>query len=609
MASDQNLLSDRPSAARALLHDHLVQLAAWVVAVEVAIYGVPLLAPAALAGLGVSGVQIPFVAIAAAAAFYALTRIDDPNERRFWLTLGAGSLCWLVTVTLVTASQGVGGSPIRDAMVAAGYVCFYVPFLLAAERLPHRPQGSESRLTARWLNWSGLVLWSIGWFVYFIVVPIAIDSTWPAGRLRAAPLFVVLDVIIAARFASLAVECRSPRWTWIYGGIAAAFGALLVTNLIDVLIVKGLVTLPNGSGIGVMWSVPPLCLLVAFRLRQVQWGPIRPAAAEHAAARDREPAAVAFRLIALAACFPLVHAALHETGALTATAEATQNVVALAAMALLGGTSIVAYRSLERERAAAERARAAFEERLREARKMEALGRLSSVVTHEFLNLLNAIGGYIDLTLDDLGTDDVHADNLRRAHDVVRRTTLFTTRLLILSRGQPFHPASIVLDRKVTELLPEIRAIVKPRAAVDAPLGCGDGRVAMSADYLREVLMPLATNAGEAIEGSGRLTIETGWVDLDPLEAIAKAVRPGRYGRVVVRDTGVGMPRDVLAHLYEPFFTTKPKPRNRGLGLATAYVVVTQHGGAMAVTSELGVGTCVEVLIPAAPTADPAHVR
>jgi signal transduction histidine kinase len=192
----------------------------------------------------------------------------------------------------------------------------------------------------------------------------------------------------------------------------------------------------------------------------------------------------------------------------------------------------------------------------------------------------------------------VHADNLRRAHDVVRRTTIFTTRLLVLSQGQPFQPTSVVLNRTVRELLPEIRALVKPPAAVDSTIGADGGCVAISASNLREVLMPLAANASEAMEHGGRLTIETGWVDLDPQEAIARAVRPGRYGRVVVRDTGVGMPRDVLAHLYEPFFTTKAKPRNRGLGLATAYVVVTQHGGGIAVTSELGAGTTVEVLIP-----------
>ena len=586
-----------------LLRDHMVQLAAWVIALEAAVYGVPLLDPAALAAVGVSGVEIPLVAAAAAAAFYNLNRIDDRNERRFWQTLGVASLFWLMTITLVTVFPRTGSNPVRDAMVATGYLCFSVPFLLAAEWLPHLARISEPRLTARWLNWSGLVLASLCWFAYFVLAPAAIDPTLPAAGLTAGLLFIVLDIIIAARFVGLAVGCRSPRWTVLYGAIATAVGAVLVTNVVAALVAKGLVRLPSGSGIGTIWGVPPLCLLVAFRLRHVEWPSAWPAATEGDSTRDREPTTVAFQLMALAACFPLVDFTVHQMGVPAPAVEAAQRVVALGAMVLVGGMSMVAYRILERERVAAARVRAALEQRLREAKKMEALGRLSSVVTHEFLNLLNAIGGYIDLTLDDLGTDDVHADNLRRAHDVVRRTTIFTTRLLVLSRGQPFHPTSAVLNRIVRELLPEIRALVKPPAAVDVTIGSDDGCVAISADNLREVLMPLATNASEAMERGGRLRIETGWVDLDPQEAIARAVRPGRYGRVVVSDTGVGMPRDVLAHLYEPFFTTKAKPRNRGLGLTTAYVVVTKHGGAVAVTSALGVGTAVEFLIPAAPPA------
>ena len=102
------------------------------------------------------------------------------------------------------------------------------------------------------------------------------------------------------------------------------------------------------------------------------------------------------------------------------------------------------------------------------------------------------------------------------------------------------------------------------------------------------------------MERGGTLTIETAWVDIGPHEAIPLAVRPGVYGKVIVRDTGSGMPREVMAHLFEPFYTTKPKPRGRGLGLATVYVVVNQHGGSVAVTSEPDVGTTVEFLLPAA---------
>ena len=603
MSSAQVPASARPSAAGALLRDPVMQLAAWLVAAEVALVAVPVVDPSTVVAIGAARFQIPFLAAAVVAAFSSLNRTVSRDERRFWQTLGVGCLGWLVTATLATVFPRRANSPVRDATVAAGYLCFYVPLMVAVWLKPHLPQVAGRGLNARRFGWWGLGLFSVCWIGYSLV-PQIIDPAWsivlPSVR-AGGPMFIGLDVIIVGGFIEEAIDSESPRWTVLYASIAMAMGAVLVTDVLDTQAARQLMHLSSGTGTDVIWGVPPLCLLVAFRLRHLEWSSTEPAATPAGASSDREPATVAFRLMALAAFFPLVHFALRVTGMLDAAVESVQNVVALAAMIVIGAMAMVAYRILERQRVAAARVRAGLEERLREAKKMEALARLSSVVTHEFLNLLNAIGGYIDLTLDDLGTDHPDTDNLRRAHDVVRRTTAFTTRLLVLSRGEPFHPPSVGFNEAVQNVMPRIRALLKPPAVVNAAIGHDDGRVAISVDSLNEVLEALATNASEAMDHGGRLSIETSWIDLGPQAAIARAVRPGRYAKLVVGDTGAGMPKEVLAHLFEPFFTTKPKPRARGLGLATVYVVINQHGGSVAVTSEVGVGTIVECLIPVAP--------
>ena len=111
------------------------------------------------------------------------------------------------------------------------------------------------------------------------------------------------------------------------------------------------------------------------------------------------------------------------------------------------------------------------------------------------------------------------------------------------------------------------------------------------------MLLDLATNARDAMPDGGRCRIETGVVELGADSAMALAVRPGRYARLVVRDSGSGIPNEVLPHLFEPFFSTKPDEGGSGLGLATLYAIVSQHGGCVTVTSEPG-DTAFEVLLP-----------
>jgi len=586
-----------PSSVPSLLRDHVVQLAAWTLAVEAAVYLVPLLDPAGLAAFGSSRFQIPFLAVVVAAAFHRLNRLDDSGERPFWITIGAAAGCWLLTVAGVTIFPVAGPSPIHDVLEGTGHLLFYGAVLAAAELLPHMPRAQVQSSTGWHLRTAGVLLAATGWFVYFVAAPAGLPPDAGNATLSLALFCLVMDAIAAARFAALAAACESPRWRTLYGALAAALLVRMATDEITALGVMGAVERAPGTMRDLLWASAPLALVAAIRARHLDWRGARFVPNRAEIVRDRAPAQTAALLVACAAGFPVLHVALHA-GDMSAPPTLFQHIVALAAMVTVGGVGMVTYRTLERQRVTSERARRALEFRLREAKKMEALARLSSTVTHEYLNLLNAIGGYVDLTLDSIGTDDPAAENLRRAHEVVRRTTAFTKRLLVISRGQPFHALSANLTRTIRDMVPDLRGLMPPPAALDATIAADDGMVAMSASALREIMVQLVTNAGEAMTAGGRAKISASWVYLDAQSAIALAVRPGRYGKVVVADTGTGIPGDVMAHLFEPFFTTKPKPRARGLGLASVYVLVNQHGGCVSVSSELGAGTTVEFLLP-----------
>jgi signal transduction histidine kinase len=222
------------------------------------------------------------------------------------------------------------------------------------------------------------------------------------------------------------------------------------------------------------------------------------------------------------------------------------------------------------ERKRAEEALRQSEERLRQAQKMEAVGRLAGGVAHDFNNLLTVITSYSALLLEDLGLDDPKRDDVDQIRKAAEGAAALTRQLLAFSRQQ-------VLQPKAPDL----------------------GVVKADPGQIEQIIINLAVNARDAMPTGGRLTIEASNVDMD--EAYVRGHAPARAGRYVLlalSDTGIGMDEQTKARIFEPFFTTKEPGKGTGLGLATVYGIVKQSGGFIWVYSESGRGATFKVYLP-----------
>ena len=240
-----------------------------------------------------------------------------------------------------------------------------------------------------------------------------------------------------------------------------------------------------------------------------------------------------------------------------------------------------------------------LELQLRQAQKMEAIGRLAGGVAHDFNNLLMVIKGHTELLLNVLPPSDHIAHKIEQIDRSADRAAALTRQLLAFSRMQVLQPQVINVNSIVEEmgkLLPrligeDIELVVR----ADPELGT----IRADASQMEQIIMNLAVNARDAMPNGGKLVIETRNADLDQTyTASHPLMKPGPYVQLTVSDSGCGMDAETQSHIFEPFFTTKEKGKGTGLGLATVYGIVKQSGGFIWVYSELGKGTSFKIYIP-----------
>jgi signal transduction histidine kinase len=582
-----------------LARDALVVIYLAVVVTEALLYSLPLMDPGTLTAFGASPFEIPFVATAMLAGFYGLRRVQDAEERMFWTHLAYACVFWVATLAAIAVVPASQWRLLDEVWADAAYLLFYSPILFAAECRPHLANLGGRRDTERQLRWAGVTLLVVGWFSYFVLVPAAVDPTLFRTLLPASLLFITIDAIIIIRFAWRAWSCGSARWRVLYGTVAVAGVGLLGTDTLDVLEALGVMALPDGANTDLLWAIPPFFLLLAFRLREAEWPRALDAGTrERAAGAGLDPVRVGSFLVGSALSFPIVHFALYAWHPFGHELERAHQVVVLAELLLLGSMAVYAFLTLERQRVAAERRRTAFEERVRQARTLEAVSRLAGVVADEYAASLNAIGAFADRAIDQLGLGDPLRDDARRAAGQLQRAADFTSGLKTISRQQRGRPARIDLSETLSDLIPALREAVGPAVLLETVPSREPSVTVIDPAHLRAVLLDLATNARDAMPDGGRWRLETSTVELDPDAALGMAIRPGRYVRLEMRDTGTGIPKDVLAHIFEPFYSTKPGDLGSGLGLATLYAIVSEYGGCVNVTSEPG-DTMFEILLPA----------
>jgi signal transduction histidine kinase/HAMP domain-containing protein len=239
------------------------------------------------------------------------------------------------------------------------------------------------------------------------------------------------------------------------------------------------------------------------------------------------------------------------------------------------------------------------EEQLRQAQKMEAVGKLAGGIAHDFNNLLTVICGYSSAALFELTEDDPVRKDIEEVLGAGERAATLTRQLLAFSRKQVLAPQPLDLNAIVQGSEKMLRRLIGENVELVVTYGQKLGIVTADPGQLDQVILNLAVNARDAISQVGTLTIETGNAELDERYAREHiGVRPGAYVRLTVRDTGMGMSAEVQSRIFEPFFTTKALGQGTGLGLSTVYGIVQQSGGHIAVSSVLGQGTTFDIYLP-----------
>jgi PAS domain S-box-containing protein len=243
-----------------------------------------------------------------------------------------------------------------------------------------------------------------------------------------------------------------------------------------------------------------------------------------------------------------------------------------------------------------------LEQQFRQSQKMEALGQLTGGIAHDFNNLLGVIVGNLDLLERSVAGNQVAMKRVQTAQRASLRGAELTRRLLAFSRREQLNPASVKVDTAIRDLVELAARTLGPEIKVSTQCDTNLPQIFVDAAVLESALLNLAVNARDAMPRGGSLILSAQLTDLSQNHALAQTgeLKATSYVRISVSDTGQGMSKETLERALEPFFTTKPRDKGTGLGLAMVYGFIKQSGGAIRLYSEEGFGTTVSLYLPLA---------
>lgn len=275
-----------------------------------------------------------------------------------------------------------------------------------------------------------------------------------------------------------------------------------------------------------------------------------------------------------------------------------------------GVLAIAAIRDItDRVGADAERARLEAELKLTQSQRLESIGQLAGGIAHDFNNLLAVIINYAEFASSAADSQEV-LDDVAEIQAAAKRAAALTRQLLIFSRREGVKLEPMQLNESLENLEKLLRRVLGEHIQLTSKFAEDLWPVVADAGQIEQIALNLAVNARDAMPDGGVLEMETRNVELDAeyTEGHEGPPKAGRYVRLTVSDSGIGMDRMTLQRAFEPFFTTKPKPKGTGLGLATVYGIVQNHGGSAFIYSEPGKGTSVKIHLPASDL-DPESIR
>jgi PAS domain S-box-containing protein len=283
-------------------------------------------------------------------------------------------------------------------------------------------------------------------------------------------------------------------------------------------------------------------------------------------------------------------------------------------LAATGGAQITGVTAVVRditERKLAQEALRERDEQLRQAQKMEAIGRLAGGVAHDFNNLMMAIRGYAELLIETLPESDERHTEVREILTATDRAARLTRQLLSFSRREAVTRTAVPLDQLVASMQSMLQRLIGSQIQIAIEVWPDLTPVLADSTQLEQILVNLVVNARDAMPDGGKIAVELRNVELDTIGVAAHpGLKPGDYVEMAVTDTGTGMDAETRSKIFEPFFTTKESGKGTGLGLATVYGIVQQNNGAIEVQSRVGHGTTFYIYLPqAADLGKPAPMK
>ena len=234
---------------------------------------------------------------------------------------------------------------------------------------------------------------------------------------------------------------------------------------------------------------------------------------------------------------------------------------------------------------------------LQQAQKMEAIGTLSGGIAHDFNNLLMGIQGRTSLMAVDIGHDHPHSEHISAIEEYIKSATDLTKQLLGVARGGQYEIRPVDINQLLTESS-KMFGRTKKQIRIRTHLHKQALVVNVDRMQIEQVLLNLYVNAAQAMPDGGDLDLETEIVTLEDVFAKPYAAKPGKYAKLSITDTGIGMDDSIQQRIFDPFFTTRDKGRGTGLGLASAYGIIKNHSGIITVSSVPGQGTTFHIFLP-----------
>ncbi|MDN3278923.1 PAS domain S-box protein [Frankia sp. RB7] len=240
----------------------------------------------------------------------------------------------------------------------------------------------------------------------------------------------------------------------------------------------------------------------------------------------------------------------------------------------------------------------ASEERIRQAEKMEAVGQLTGGVAHDFNNILTVITGTIEILAEAVAKDPGLAAITKMIDEAAGRGAELTQHLLAFARKQPLQPREIDINSLIIDTAKLLRPTLGEQIQIESVFEDESCVAVVDPNQLTTAILNLALNARDAMPGGGKLIVETGAAYLDEVYASVNDVRPGHYVLIAVSDTGTGIPANMLARVFDPFFTSKGPGKGTGLGLSMVYGFIKQSAGHIKIYSEESHGTTIKMYLP-----------